>query len=127
VDALQDPVALSFVREFQESTVARPVPADFMNRVIEASAGVPSRIWQAVLDGLLAYEPGAPPTCPTLVLGGTSDGLFSAEEQKAAAAAIPGARLELVDGIGHCLQWEDPERFVALLVDFVRSLDNDHQ
>ena len=125
VDALQDPVALSFVREFQESTVARPVPADFMTRVIEASAGVPARIWQAVLAGLLAYEPGPPPTCPTLVLGGTSDGLFSAEEQRAAAAAIPGARLELVDGIGHCLQWENPERFVALLADFVHRLGHD--
>jgi pimeloyl-ACP methyl ester carboxylesterase len=114
-------VALSFAREFQESTVARPVPAEFMSGAIAASAGVPARVWQAVLDGLLAYEPGPPPTCPTLVLGGTADGLFSVEEQQAAAAAIPGARLDLVEGIGHCLQWENPERFVASLVDFIDS------
>jgi pimeloyl-ACP methyl ester carboxylesterase len=121
VDELTDPVALSFAREFQESTVARPVPAEFMSGAIAASAGVPARVWQAVLDGLLAYEPGPPPTCPTLVLGGTADGLFSVEEQQAAAAAIPGARLDLVEGIGHCLQWENPERFVASLVDFIDS------
>jgi pimeloyl-ACP methyl ester carboxylesterase len=61
------------------------------------------------------------------VLGGTLDGLFSVAEQEAAAAAIPGARLGLAEGIGHCLQWEAPDRFVALLADFVRSLDNDRQ
>jgi pimeloyl-ACP methyl ester carboxylesterase len=119
VDALTDPVALAFVREFQESTVARPVPADFMSRVIASSARVPARVWQAVLDGLLAYEPGPPPTCPTLVLGGSLDGLFSVAEQEAAAAAIPGSRLELVEGVGHCLQWENPEKFVGLLTNFV--------
>jgi pimeloyl-ACP methyl ester carboxylesterase len=127
VDALTDPVDPAFVREFQESTVARAVPPDFMAGVIENSARVPARVWQAVLDGLLAYEADAPPACPTLVLGGTLDGLFSVAEQEAAAAAIPGARLGLAEGIGHCLQWEAPDRFVALLADFVRSLDNDHQ
>jgi pimeloyl-ACP methyl ester carboxylesterase len=83
------------------------------------------RVWQGVLDGLLAFEPGPAPTCPTLVVGGTLDGVFSVAEQEAAAAAIPGARLGLVDGIGHCLQWENPERFVALLADFVRALSDD--
>jgi pimeloyl-ACP methyl ester carboxylesterase len=127
VDALTDPLDLTFVREFQESTVARAVPPGFMAGVIENSTRVPARVWQAVLDGLLAYEAGAPPACPTLVLGGTLDALFSVAEQEAAAAAIPGAKLELVEGIGHCLQWESPERFVALLTDFVRSLDDDRQ
>jgi pimeloyl-ACP methyl ester carboxylesterase len=122
VDALTDPVAVSFVREFQESTVARPVPADLMSRVIASSAAVPARVWQAVLHGLLAYEPGPPPTCPTLVLGGTLDGLFSVAEQTAVANTIPHSRLALVEGVGHCLQWEDPARFVAELVGFVGSL-----
>jgi pimeloyl-ACP methyl ester carboxylesterase len=121
VDALGDPVDPAFVREFQESTVARPVPADFLARVIDQSAHVPARIWRDVLDALLAYQPGAPPVCPTLVVGGTLDGLFSVAEQEAAAAAIPGARLALVEGIGHCLQWEDPDRFAALVTDFVSS------
>jgi non-heme chloroperoxidase len=125
VDALTDPVDLSFVREFQETTVAGSVPPDFMTRAIENSGRVPLRVWQGVLDGLLAFEPGPAPTCPTLVVGGRLDGVFSVAEQEAAAAAIPGARLELVDGIGHCLQWENPERFVALLADFVRALSDD--
>jgi pimeloyl-ACP methyl ester carboxylesterase len=123
VDALTDPVAVSFVRAFQESTVVRPVPADFMDRVIGRSAAVPARVWQAVLDGLLAYEPGPPPTCPTLVLGGMLDGLFSVADQTAAANTIPHSRLALVEGVGHCLQWEDPERFVVELVRFVTELD----
>jgi pimeloyl-ACP methyl ester carboxylesterase len=31
------------------------------------------------------------------------------------AAAIPGARLELLEGVGHLFWWEAPERSAALL------------
>jgi pimeloyl-ACP methyl ester carboxylesterase len=32
--------------------------------------------------------------------------------------AVPGARLELLEGIGHCPQVEVPERFTKLLLEF---------
>ena len=122
VHALRDPVDMAFVREFQESTVARPVPAEFMARAIRQSQRVPARIWQAVFEGLLSFEPGPAPCCPTLVTGGTRDGLFSVAEQEAVSAAIPGARIELVEGVGHALHWEAPEIFATSLLHFVKEL-----
>lgn len=115
VEGLTDPVDPDFVREFQESTVVRPVPRPFMERVIATSRAVPARVWRAALAGLLAYEPSADPRRPALVIGGGSDGVFSKAEQEALASGMPGATLELVEGVGHALHWEDPDRFVVAL------------
>lgn len=119
VNDLSDPVDAAFARGFQESTVLKPVPADFMDQAIEGSRTVPARVWRAALSGLIAWAPGAAPTCPTLVLGGDRDSVFSKAEQEALATAIPGASLDIVEGIGHALHWEDPERFVASLARFL--------
>jgi pimeloyl-ACP methyl ester carboxylesterase len=35
------------------------------------------------------------------------------------ANAIPGARLELFEGVGHLLPWERPEELVALVEGFL--------
>ncbi len=43
-------------------------------------------------------------TVPTLVLHGTGDHVLSLEHGRALAAAIPGAELVVVDGMGHDLQ-----------------------
>jgi non-heme chloroperoxidase len=115
LDALSDPVDPAFVREFQESTVARPVPAAFMDRVVATSQAVPAAVWKAALAGLLSHQASGSVRCPTLVIGGDADGVFSKAEQEALAAEIPGAVLEIVPGVGHALHWEDPERFVASL------------
>jgi pimeloyl-ACP methyl ester carboxylesterase len=42
-------------------------------------------------------------TAPTLVLHGTRDPLIDVSGGRATAAAVPGARLELVEGMGHDL------------------------
>ncbi len=124
VNDLSDPVDAAFARGFQESTVLKPVPADFMDQAIEGSRSVPARVWRAALAGLIAWAPGAAPTCPTLVLGGDRDSVFSKAEQEALATAIPGASLDIVEGIGHALHWEDPVRFVASLTAFLGGQPN---
>jgi len=52
---------------------------------------------------------------PTLVIGGEDDEVFPIEHSHAIAAAIPGARLEVVAGAGHGLLFECSERVIALL------------
>jgi 3-oxoadipate enol-lactonase len=56
---------------------------------------------------------------PTLVIGAELDQVFPVEHCKAIAAAIPGARFELIKGAGHAAVIETPEEFVRLIVEFV--------
>ena len=52
---------------------------------------------------------------PTLVVHGTDDQLLSHVNGDLVASMIPGARLELLDGVGHLLFWEQPERVAQLV------------
>jgi pimeloyl-ACP methyl ester carboxylesterase len=54
---------------------------------------------------------------PVTVIHGTGDILVDVSGGKATAAAIPGARLELIDGMGHDLPRELWPRFVDLIVE----------
>jgi pimeloyl-ACP methyl ester carboxylesterase len=56
---------------------------------------------------------------PTLVVHGTADNVVDAGNAPLIAEAIPGARLELLDGVGHLVPWERPEEFVALVEEFL--------
>ncbi|MDQ3409685.1 MAG: alpha/beta hydrolase, partial [Actinomycetota bacterium] len=52
---------------------------------------------------------------PTLVIHGTEDHLIDVRNGEMVAEAIPGARLETLDGVGHLFFWEEPERSAALV------------
>ena len=56
-------------------------------------------------------------TAPTLVVHGTVDRMLPAANAELLAAAIPGARLELLEDVGHLFWWEQPERSAALVRD----------
>jgi len=56
-------------------------------------------------------------TTPTLVIHGTADPLITPDGGEQTAEAIPGARLELIDGMGH----DYPPQLVPTLVDLLAS------
>lgn len=58
-------------------------------------------------------------TIPTLVLWGASDRIVTPDYGRAYGALIPGSRLELIDEAGHHPEIEQPEAFVARVVDFL--------
>ena len=58
---------------------------------------------------------------PTLIVWGAQDPFIPVSHAVAAHEAIPGSRLEIFDGVGHYPHCEAPERFVAVLVDFIAS------
>lgn len=121
VAALEDPVQEDFIRSFQESTVAAPVPAAFMDRVVSESLLVPSRVLRTQLEALAVAPPvetGAI-AAPTLILWGNEDGVFPRDEQARLRERIPGARWIEYPGIGHAPHWETPERVAADLVAFL--------
>jgi len=55
---------------------------------------------------------------PTLVLHGTADELLAAINGELVASLIPGARLELLEGVGHLFFWEQPQRSAQLVREF---------
>ena len=52
---------------------------------------------------------------PTLVIHGTADQLIPVENGRLIASLIPGARLEILDGVGHLFFWERPELSAELI------------
>ena len=52
---------------------------------------------------------------PTLVIHGTEDRMIPSANGELIASLIPGARLELLDGVGHVFWWEQPERSAELV------------
>jgi pimeloyl-ACP methyl ester carboxylesterase len=124
VEALDDPIGEDFIRAFQASTIHRPVPAAFFERIVAESLKLPARVWKAALSGLLAADPAPDLTrirCPVLILGGDRDGVFSREEQEYLATRIPGAILKISPEIGHDPQWEAPDEVALDLLAFLQS------
>lgn len=125
VSTLTDPIDPGFVREFQESTLAQPVPPEFLETVVRESLKLPARVWRAVLrEGLLDVDFSGELSkiqAPTLIFCGDQDAL-TRDGQQAQRAAIAGSRLVVYAGAGHGLHWEEPERFAADLTAFVESL-----
>jgi pimeloyl-ACP methyl ester carboxylesterase/FAD/FMN-containing dehydrogenase len=120
-DALEDPVDPAFVREFQESTLARPVPADFLDTVVDESLRLPARVWKALVGPTLRADHSAELSriaAPTLVAWGDRDEIATRADQDALVAAIPGAQLVVYHGGGHAFHWEDPAAFARDLVAF---------
>jgi 3-oxoadipate enol-lactonase len=58
---------------------------------------------------------------PTLVVCGGADRVTPPESNRRIAAAVPGARFELIDGIGHLPHVEAPQRFNALVGEFLAA------
>jgi non-heme chloroperoxidase len=96
VSQLTDPIDPGFVREFQKSTLAQPISPAFLDTVVQESLKVPAHVWRAG-HTLFPSRSGHLPT------------------------AIAGAQLVVYENAGHALHWEEPERFAADLVAFVRS------
>ena len=127
VRALNDPVPPEFVREFQESTIYRPVPEQFLDTVVSESLKLPARVWRDYMEGaVLSIDQDyvvrlREINVPTLILWGEQDALFPRDEQERLAAAIPNAILKVYPESGHVVHWEWPERFVRDLEAFMKD------
>lgn len=59
--------------------------------------------------------------CPTLLVAGTEDGPHP-QEMRHMAALIPGAEYAEVEGAGHLSNFEQPERFNTVVLDYLRNV-----
>lgn len=122
ISKLTDPVPAEFVRAFQESTLAKPVPTAFLEMVIGESLKVPAHVWRSAFASMLADDfSGEVPSIhvPALIVWGDQDAFGSHEDQLALASALQDAELQVLPGIGHDPHWEDPRHVAALLTRFL--------
>lgn len=112
------------LRRFVENALAPDPQEELVERILahrlataqppaawmaQAAAGAAFNAWDR-LRGLAA---------PTLVVHGTADVVVDPANADLLVDRIPEARLEWFEGCGHLLFWEEPERFVEVVGEFV--------
>lgn len=122
---LEDPVPEEFVRQFTAPTVGAPLPASYAAMALAENLKVSARVWRESFLALLDHD-GARGldriTAPTLLVWGDADQIIARADQDALLDALPRAALHVYPGFGHSPHLEDPDRFVADLVEFVDAL-----
>jgi pimeloyl-ACP methyl ester carboxylesterase len=112
------------LRRFVENALAPDPPAELVERIVAHRLAAPPDPagWAAQAAAGASFDAldrVAGIAAPTLVLHGTDDGVVDPRNSELLAGRIPGARLELLPGTGHLCFWEQPERFVALVQEFL--------
>jgi non-heme chloroperoxidase len=124
VSTLTDPIDPHLVREFQQSTLAQPVPATFFETVVNESLKVPARVWQATFSTFLQEEWSSElgkMTVPTLIVWGDQDAFCPRGDQDLLKEAISHSQLLVYSGAGHSPHWEEPARFARDVVTFIEQ------
>ena len=105
-----------------------PVDPDFIRRQRKDAAGIPLRVWLAVLDQALPATCSA--TCkapcrasrPRLCsFGAVKDPIMEEDVRQTLRDALPTARVKIFDGLGHNPFWEDPRGVAAVINAFLES------
>jgi len=90
--------------------------ATFLEIAHQRAVAVPVVMAQA--QAIIAHDTSARlPSLrmPTLVIHGTEDQMLPVQNGRMIASLIPGAQLEILDGVGHLFFWEQPERSAELI------------
>ncbi len=115
----------NILAEEPPALLAPDAPDGLREQVRAAIAAQTPEAIAAALEGM-AERPDSTPdlagiSVPTLVIGSTRDQLIAPDVSAAMAAGIPGARLEVLEGVGHLSNLEAPEAFNRLLVEHLRT------
>lgn len=101
---------------------------DALDRIYDQSGGWPTK--RAVLRLYRATEPdwGEPMVArfreldrPALVVWGGEDAYLPVEQAERQRESFPSAQVEVLEGHGHWVFWEDAERVAGLVVPFLES------
>ncbi|HEX6657259.1 MAG TPA: alpha/beta hydrolase [Ilumatobacter sp.] len=119
-----DPMDEEFVREFQASTLAAPVPEELFETIVAESMRAPAAVWRATVAGFRADRNHGPSgiTAPALLIWGDQDGLARRDQQERLLTELSVARLEEYRDSGHSPNWEQPARVAGDIAEFVAQL-----
>lgn len=125
ISELTDPLNVSFVRSFAESTLAQPVPQGFLELIYQETMKVQARVFKEFFKDLLDLDLSTELnkiTVPALLVWGDQDAILSRREQDTLADALANSRLVIYPGAGHAPHWEHPRRFASDVVGFMSDL-----
>jgi len=126
IDALFEEDVPAFARAFQESTLAMPIPAWYLDLVVSESCKLPVPTWRTVIRDLVTGAVKATDlaaiSAPALVIWGDQDAFVQRAEQELLVGSLPTATFMEYEESGHAFHWEDPARTAADIVDFVERL-----
>lgn len=125
VSAFVDRVDKEFIEEFQKSTITKPVSNTFFETIVGESMKLPVRVWKLALGALMNVDNTKELTAvdkPVLLVWGDHDSFAVRKDQNRLLQALSNARLSIYEGVGHCVQWEEPKRFVQELKEFVKEV-----
>jgi non-heme chloroperoxidase len=118
-----DPVTAAYAREFQESTVAKPLDPDQLEVFVRESLKAPPHVWRAAFNGFAELDQGDElqgVRVPTLLAWGDRDAFTPRAAQDELLASLPESRLEVYEGAGHAVHWDQPLRFARDVAAFSR-------
>ena len=118
------------IRKAMRSAFTRPV--NLPGAIIEAALGMTHRALAGTARGSNDYirEQSLPDRLaalgvPVLVIFGTEDARYPSSSA-AAYRVVPGARVELLPGVGHTPMMEDPQATGTLLLEFAAAAAHPH-
>lgn len=89
-----------------------PVDPDFIRRQRKDAAGIPLRVWLAILDqdplGGDVQRTLSRLKAPTLLIWGSKDPIIDEEHRQTLREALPAAKVKVFNGLGHNPFWEEP-------------------
>jgi non-heme chloroperoxidase len=118
-----DPVPAEVAHEFQVSTLASPIAPEELDTFVAESLKLSAQAWRDLFLGFAELDQPAGAAefaMPALLVWGDQDAFIPREVQDQLLETLPDARLEVYEGVGHAVHWEQPERFAAGIAAFSR-------
>lgn len=103
--------------------MATPLTPEALDTFVSESLSVPARVWRAAFTGFLEVnhtDELESVTTPALLVWGDQDLFIKREIQDRLLDALADPRLNVYEGVGHAVRWEQPERFATDIVEFSR-------
>ena len=111
---------------YAPSTAPEVIDADIAARLEQPTS---SEGYMGQLTGGMAYQGSIPRIeqlrIPTLCVHGTLDKLVPPQNSEILASAIPGARIQWLDGAAHMLFSDAPDAFAEVIVTFTAATQVD--